>query len=156
DSQSLTYGTSFEGGVNDFQGYFNPYQYQMYECKVAIKLTSGAGPAGVSVPAFLAGYMVTETGSALPLNFAAPNLPSGTVAQTYAGQVFATGGQPSYIYLVDPADLPPGVSLDLLTGQLDGTPTAAGTYTFTVTALDQVGTSVQQTETVTINAPLAD
>src|SRR5262249_38615992 len=57
DSQSLTYGTSFQGGVNDFQGYFNPYQYQMYECKVAIALTPGAGPAGLSVPAFLAGYM---------------------------------------------------------------------------------------------------
>ena len=156
DSTSLTDGTEFNGGVNDFQGYFNPYQYQMYECKVGLSLTGGAGPPGQGLTAFLVNYMTTETGSALPLNFAAPNLPSGTVGQTYAGQVFATGGQPGYLYTLSSGNLPPGLHIDVPTGQISGTPTTAGTYTFTLAATDTIFTQVQQTETVTINSPLAD
>src|SRR5437588_5986201 len=46
--------------------------------------------------------------------------------------------------------LPGGLSL-ASSGELSGTPTASGSYTFSITATDAVGGSDSQTYTVTIN-----
>ncbi|MGI0518950.1 putative Ig domain-containing protein [Microbacterium maritypicum] len=71
------------------------------------------------------------------------SLPDGTVGTTYTATVEATGPGPITL-AVTTGSLPPGLALDPATGALTGTPTTAGTYTFTVTATNQYGTDTQE------------
>jgi len=50
------------------------------------------------------------------------------VGNSYDAVFVASGGQGPYSYHVQAGALPPGLSLDLATGRLSGTATAAGTY----------------------------
>jgi hypothetical protein len=71
-----------------------------------------------------------------------PNTPpQGTVGAPYADQLSATGGTGTIVFaLASGTTLPPGLSLSS-TGLISGTPSAAGTFPFTVTATDQRGSS---------------
>ncbi|WP_168356317.1 putative Ig domain-containing protein [Lysobacter enzymogenes] len=64
-------------------------------------------------------------------------LADGNVAQAYSQTLSASGGTvgSGYRFSVPPGDLPPGLSLSTA-GVLSGTPTAGGSFTFTVTATD--------------------
>jgi hypothetical protein len=64
----------------------------------------------------------------------------------------ATGGAPPYQW--QSATLPPGLSL-ALNGTLSGTPTAAGTFPFTVYVVDSSGALSSGTEQVTVALPTA-
>ncbi len=75
-------------------------------------------------------------------------LPNGTVGTAYSATVQTTGAGPITLAVTAGA-LPAGMTLDAATGSLSGTPTAAGTYTFTVTATNQYGTDSHE-YTVTI------
>lgn len=63
-------------------------------------------------------------------------LPDETVGAPAAGGVVASGGVGPYSYAVTQGALPTGVTLDSNTGQLSGSPTAAGDATFDLTATD--------------------
>lgn len=78
-------------------------------------------------------------------------LPAPQVAVAYSQQLSASGGNGSYTYAVT-GSLPVGLSLSP-SGLLAGTPTAAGTANFTVTATDSLNFSGSQAYTVTTNAP---
>src|SRR6202012_510417 len=64
-----------------------------------------------------------------------PTLPAATVGVVYSQSVTATGGTSPYTYAVTAGALPAGVTL-ASDGTLSGTPTAGGSFTFTVTATD--------------------
>ena len=68
-------------------------------------------------------------------------LPAATVGQSYncGTEITASGGTSPYTYHVTSGGLPPGLSLSASTGALTGTPTAGGTFTFVVTAVDSAG-----------------
>lgn len=72
-----------------------------------------------------------------------PTLPDGLVDQGYTATVATTGAGPITL-AVTAGELPPGLTLDPNTGLVSGTPTAAGSYTFTVTATNQYGTDAQE------------
>lgn len=57
----------------------------------------------------------------------------------YVKTLHATGGTTPYTWSVVAGALPPGLALATTTGQVSGTPTAAGTYTFTVQVADATG-----------------
>jgi hypothetical protein len=83
-------------------------------------------------------------------------LPDGTYGSAYTGQALAVtealgGAGAPYTFAVTPGALPAGLSLDGTAGTLRGTPTAPGTYTFTVTATDSAGYSASQSYTLTID-----
>ena len=63
-------------------------------------------------------------------------LPSGEVGAGYNQQPLASGGIQPYTFSISAGALPPGVTLTTSTGVLSGSPTAAGTYSFTYTATD--------------------
>jgi hypothetical protein len=65
-------------------------------------------------------------------------LPSGTVGVAYAQSVTASGGSGSYSWSWAAASgtLPAGLTISSSTGQISGTPTAAGNYSVTVTVTD--------------------
>jgi hypothetical protein len=76
--------------------------------------------------------------------------PNGTVGKTYHFTVTATGS-PEISYAVSAGSLPPGLTLDPAT--IAGTPTAAGTYAFTITATNEFGSDSARYTVVITAAP---
>ncbi len=82
-------------------------------------------------------------------------LPDWTVNKSGYSQTIAnTGGTGASTFGVTAGALPTGMTLSAA-GLLSGTPTAANTFNFTVTATDTVGATGSQAYTVVINAALA-
>lgn len=69
------------------------------------------------------------------LVLAPATLPSATKGTAYSQTIAASGGQAPYSYSVTSGTLPGGLTLSA-SGVLSGTPAAAGSFTFTVTAVD--------------------
>jgi large repetitive protein len=84
------------------------------------------------------------------LLFAAP--PGGEVGVSYSDQLTVTGGTSPFTWSVSTGSLPPGVTLNASTGLLSGTPTTAGTYSFTVKVTDSSGLSSTEAVTLTVIA----
>jgi hypothetical protein len=87
-----------------------------------------------------------------PLSITSASLPNGTAGAAYSQTLTAAGGTPPYQWSVSAGTLPPGLALVTATGALDGTPSAAGSYTFTVTATDANSVSAQKQFQLTIGA----
>ncbi|HEX5735360.1 MAG TPA: putative Ig domain-containing protein [Blastocatellia bacterium] len=64
------------------------------------------------------------------------DLTRGTVAVNYSHTLQRVGGTGPYTWSLDSGALPDGLSLSASTGIISGTPTAAGTFTFTVKVSD--------------------
>ncbi len=79
----------------------------------------------------------------------APTLlcPAGTaqVGVAYSSALVASGGVPPYTFSIISGSLPPGLSLNMSTGAMTGTPTTAGPYTFTAQVVDSRGNSAGTT-----------
>jgi hypothetical protein len=78
--------------------------------------------------------------------------PAGTYGTAYSQTITATepGYQGAFTFAVTAGTLPTALSL-ASDGTLSGTPTAAGTFSFTVTAADSAGLTGSQSYTVTID-----
>jgi Putative Ig domain/Bacterial lectin len=81
------------------------------------------------------------------LLFPAP--PGGEVNVAYSDQLTVTGGTGPYTWSVSAGTLPPGLGLGTSSGLLSGTPTTAGTYSFTIKVTDHSG--LTDTEPVTVS-----
>ncbi|MHB8800639.1 MAG: putative Ig domain-containing protein [Thermoanaerobaculia bacterium] len=79
--------------------------------------------------------------------------PGGTTGIAYSQSVGSAGGLGTVTYAVTTGALPTGLVLDGASGAITGTPTAAGTYNFTVTATDANGCTGSQAYTVVIVCP---
>ena len=78
-------------------------------------------------------------------------LPAGFQGTAYAAQtLLATGGTAPHTFAVTTGSLPNGLNL-ASGGALTGTPTTAGSFTFTVTATDNTGCTGTQAYTVIIS-----
>lgn len=89
----------------------------------AIRTIGGIGPAGPS----------GASSNTLQLVFSGS---LGTAGVAYTGTLSASGGTAPYTYSISAGSLPPGLTLHTATGVIDGTPTTAGTYTFTAQVTD--------------------
>ncbi len=87
-----------------------------------------------------------------PLKITTTSLPNGDVGVAYSATLSATGGTPPYSWSVASGSLPPGLSLSA-SGTISGTPTATGSYTFTIRVTDSVGDTASQAYTVSIAPP---
>ncbi|MCC4605685.1 putative Ig domain-containing protein [Xanthomonas campestris pv. parthenii] len=88
-------------------------------------------------------YALTVAGPTLALP--ASTLPAGTAGQAYTAAITpATGGTAPYSYALSAGALPAGITLDPATGGLSGTPTVAGSFTFTLTASDSTPSPAAQ------------
>ncbi|HEY4922326.1 MAG TPA: putative Ig domain-containing protein [Xanthobacteraceae bacterium] len=76
------------------------------------------------------------------------SLPPAPQGVAYRQTVAATGGNSPYIYTVSSGALPPGLSLNPNTGQIAGTPSALGSFSFTILARDSTGNFGSRSYTV--------
>ncbi|MBJ2143629.1 IPTL-CTERM sorting domain-containing protein [Delftia acidovorans] len=107
-------------------------------------------------------YSGSVTAATVVLTPAASTLPAARLNTAYAGQTFtASGGTAPYTY-ASSGTLPTGMTFNASTGVLGGTPTAAGSFTFTITATDSsTGTGAPFTSgstsyTLVVNSTNAD
>jgi hypothetical protein len=76
-----------------------------------------------------------------PLAIQAATLPQGMVGTVYSNSLAAAGGASPYAWsLASGSSLPPGLQLSAPTGAISGTPTASGTFSFTVMVTDAEST----------------
>jgi hypothetical protein len=80
----------------------------------------------------------TITNDDVPVTVSPGTLPGGTVAAAYSQTITASGGVAPYAFAVSAGALPAGLTLSP-GGILSGTPTAGGSFNFTVSATDSSG-----------------
>ncbi len=99
---------------------------------------------------------ITVTVPTLTVTTTNSNLPAGTVNTAYTStQLNANGGIPPYTWTITSGSLPTGMNALSSGGQISGTPTATGTFPFTVQVADSA-TPTHNTATanlsITVNA----
>ena len=117
----------------------------LYICKVK-------GTDGVEVAGCLQDVRVYD---AVPINQTAIALKDGIVGGYYTERIVvdpARNRSPVSFAVV--GTLPPGLTLDKITGIISGRPTTAKTYTFSTTATNLVGASVEKITSTIIIKPL--
>jgi hypothetical protein len=93
------------------------------------------------------------------LSIATTELAEANAGTGFAQTLIATGGTAPYIWSISSGTLPPGVTLSESTGELAGTPTGSGSFSFTAQTTDSSLTpqtaSVALTLTVNPASPLS-
>ena len=79
-----------------------------------------------------------------PVSITTTSLPGGTVGVQYSRSLAATGGVTPYTWSVDSGAMPGGLNLVASTGNLNGRPTATGTFNFTMRVTDSIGLTATQ------------
>ena len=80
-------------------------------------------------------------------------LPGGVTGSSYSQAVSSTGGTAPYSFQVSAGTRPPGLTLDPASGVISGTPTAAGTFNFTVSGTDVHGAAGSAVYSITVAFP---
>ncbi|HEY2442332.1 MAG TPA: Ig domain-containing protein [Streptosporangiaceae bacterium] len=94
----------------------------------AVAVTDSDSPQGRAS----AGESLTVT---TPLTVTSSVLPGAIADTPYSATLTAAGGVPPYFWTVN-GQMPPGLVLNLLTGEISGNPTTDGTFTFTAQVSD--------------------
>lgn len=98
------------------------------------------------------GQFSISIAAAPAITFSTTPLPSGTIGTAYSASVTATGGAGALTYAVTSGSLPASLSM-ASSGAITGTPSAAGTSSFKVTASDAYGDTAAGSFSITINYP---
>ena len=162
-----TVGQSYSGTVSTTGGW-TPYSYALHSGSkppgTTLNSTTGAltgtpSVAGTYTPTIrVTDALGNISIEAETINIAsALNIPGafaspGQQGVAYSSQVSATGGWAPYSFSHVGGSLPTGLSL-AANGTLSGTPSATGTFNFTVRVTDNDGHTFNRAMTVVINAP---
>ena len=89
------------------------------------------------------------------LSLALANPIQGTLGAVLSTSANPSGGRSPYAISVSSGSLPPGISLDAGSGAISGTPTATGTYAFSVAATDVDGRRATASTSLVVQGPLS-
>jgi len=88
------------------------------------------------------------------LNITTLALPEASVGTAYTQTLLATGGISPYTWSISAGSLAAGLSLNASTGAITGTPTVAGTASFTAQVTDSLSTTDTQALSITVTLTL--
>jgi uncharacterized protein (TIGR03437 family) len=172
---ALTFKVSTSGGTGDVDLYLRrgqpancaPSSYVVATCHYDYRSYSIGNSESISISSPTAGdwyidlsayaaysgvTLTTTTTLPLPLAVATTSpLPSGYVGGAYSQTLSATGGVSPYTWSVTSGSLPGGLTLSS-GGTISGTPTAAGSFSFTVQVKDSAAATATMTFALTITA----
>ncbi|MEG0182733.1 MAG: putative Ig domain-containing protein [Stenotrophomonas sp.] len=115
-------------------------------------VTATDSSTGTGAPFFGAHSFTLIVGAPI-LNVAPATLPAASAGVAYSQAITATGGSGATTFSLSAGALPSGLNLSG-TGVLSGTPTAAGTFNFTVVATDSLGFTGTRAYTFVVAAPV--
>lgn len=147
-SGTVPSGLSFNSSTGTLSG--TPVQTGSFPLTVTAADSSTGTGAPFSVSA---NYTLNVAPPAIVI--APASLPVGGVGSAYSQTVTASGGIAPYTFAVVAGSLPAGVTLSSA-GVLSGTPTAGGSFNWTVTATDAGSMTGAHAYTMTISAPTID
>lgn len=87
------------------------------------------------------------------LTLACPIANTGQVGVPYSSSLIASGGTPPYTFAITSGSLPTGLTLNTSTGVISGTPSAAGTFSYTATVTDSVMATAMASCSIVISVP---
>lgn len=98
---------------------------------------------------------ITIVAGVVPLTADCLSPPAATFGVPYFHQIQASGGTPPYTFTITSGSLPPGLTLNSVTGVISGVPTQTGTFNFTiqVTVSDTSGQVVEITCSIVVAPP---
>ncbi|MBU0656374.1 MAG: cellulase family glycosylhydrolase [Gammaproteobacteria bacterium] len=135
--QLFHYNENNFGIYRSWNSYPNEHTKTTAALKAALPAINGAEPPPPPPP--------------VALNITTTSLTKGTVGTAYSAQVSASGGTSPYTWSLAAGSLPAGLTLGS-DGKMTGTPTTAGTFSFTLAVTDQKAT----TDTQAISMAVAD
>jgi len=91
-------------------------------------------------------------GGSNPVSITTSSLGAGKVGQAYSDVLTAAGGVSPYLWSISVGSLPPGLTMSIV-GSITGTPTAAGTWNFTVKVTDSTAQTSTKALSITVNLP---
>jgi uncharacterized repeat protein (TIGR03803 family) len=160
DGSGNLYGATYQGGTaNDGTVFELPAGSSTIATLASFNGTNGGAPyGGVVMDSGGDLYGTTYSGGASSegtvfelvnngISLSPGGLPSATVGAAYSQTLTAVAGAPPYTFAVTAGSLPAGLILSSA-GLLSGTPTLAGSSSFTVTATDNTGETGSQAYTL--------
>ncbi|MFD0724952.1 putative Ig domain-containing protein [Lysobacter brunescens] len=154
---ALPAGITFNAATRTFSG--TPTQSGTFNISVTVTDSTGGTAATVTN-----NYTLVIAVPTLTLTPAAGALPAGTGGTPYSQTFTASNGVAPYTYALASGALPAGLSFNPTTGALTGTPTVAGSFSFSISATDSTtGTAATvtnaytlaiSTPTITVNPPV--
>ncbi len=127
------------------------------KCTIQVTFTptaTGTRSGSVSITDNAAGspQQITLTGNGTTtLSISTSSLPNGTVGVAYNATVSATGGTAGYGWSIVSGLLPAGLTMAATSGQISGTPSAAGNYGFTLQVTDSGAPAQTATHSYSVN-----
>jgi len=100
-------------------------------------------------------FTVTISAASSTVSVTTASLANGQVGAAYSATVAATGGTTPYSWSISSGSLPTSLSLNSSSGQITGTPGAAGSFTFTLQVKDSSSTPQTANKSFTVNISAA-
>jgi hypothetical protein len=95
---------------------------------------------------------ITVAAATPALSISTSTLAAATVGSAYSASLQATGGTTPYSWSLSSGALPAGLSLNVSTGVISGTPTTSGTSSFTVKVTDASNSTATKSLSITVAA----
>ena len=88
-------------------------------------------------------FSITVAAAVTPVQITTGSIPSGQVGTAYTARLAASGGTTPYSWSISSGALPAGLTLATASGTISGTPTTAGSFSFTAKVTDSTAPTAQ-------------